>query len=272
MLRRSQRQRDSSHLYERYALKILALESPNIARSSGNLILAGLGKRSRLSSLVQRGRKDQQKRLWNALFVAARDDSTLPLAKQLIAAHTDSVDEPEALLTDFLAGRWGELPSAVVDKVEVALAFGRLSHEILRRFDHAYGYVNEHGWVANFDAVAKSCFPEDTADRLRGLCNAVLSTHDAGRFRELQFHGPGFLMLVEKLATASTTDSMNHLLAFHREVQRSRRGGGAWLRIEHGKLVLQVAGYNGHKSEPDFPGFKLSIVRRLLSDLGKLDR
>ena len=265
------RQRDWSHLYEKYALKTLELGSPTIARSSGSLTLAGLGKRSRLSSLVRRSRADQQKRLWNALFVAAPDNSTLPLAKQLIAAHADGVDEPEALLSDLFAGRWGELPTAVINKVEVALAFGRLSREILRRFDHAYGYVNEHGWVANFDAVAKSSFPQDKAGELRTLCKTVLATREAGRFRQLQFHGPGFLVLVEKLVSSSTVDSLNHLLAFHREVQRSRRGGGAWLRDDQGRLVLQVAGYNGYKSEPDFPGFKLNVVRRLLSDLGMLD-
>ena len=208
--------------------------------------------------------------MWNALFVAASDGSTHPLAERLVAAHGDGVDAPETLLEGLLAGRWEELASDLFNKVEVALAFGRLARALLRRFDRAYGYVDEHGWVADFDAVAEASFPGNEAAELRGLCTTVLSARDAHRFRALQHHGPDFLTLVEKLTTSGATNSLNHLLVFHRSVQRSRRGGGAWLRVEQGKLVVQVAGYNGHKSEPDFPGFKLNVVRRLTTDLGRL--
>ena len=187
-------------------------------------------------------------------------------------AYVDGVDESQALLEAMHEHRWSELSPEVDEKVQVALAFGRLAREILQRFNYAYGYVDEHGWVADFDAVARTCFPNDRADRLRTLCDAVLSARGVERFRALRYHGSGFLALVEKLISAGSTDSLTHLLAFHREVQRSRRGGGAWLRIDQEKLVLQVAGYNGHKSEPDFPGFKLNVVRRLLADLGKLAR
>ena len=264
------RKRSRNHHYEEYALKALDFESPTIARSCRPLTLAGLGKRSRLSSLVRRGRTAQQERLWNALFVAARDGSTHPLAERLVAAHADGVDAPEALLDGLLAGRWGELTSDLVNKVEIALAFGGLARALLRRFDRAYGYVDEHGWVADFDAVAQASFPNNEATKLRDLCKAVLLAHDVQRFRELQYHGPDFLTLIEKLATSDATDSLIHLLTFHRTVQRSRRGGGAWLRDEQGKLVLQVAGYNGHRTEPGFPEFKLNVVRRLLADLGRL--
>ena len=264
------RERSWSHHYDEYALKALNIESPTITRSCRRLTLAGLGKRSRLSSLVRRGRMAQQERLWNALFVAARDGSTHPLAERLVAAHGDGVDAPEALLDGLLTGRWEELTSDLVNKVEIALAFGRLARALLRRFDRAYGYVDEHGWVADFDAVAQASFPTNEATKLRDLCKAVLLAHDVRRFKELQYHGPDFLTLVEKLATSDATDSLIHLLVFHRTVQRSRRGGGAWLRDEQGKLVLQVAGYNGHKTEPGFPEFKLNVVRRLLADLGRL--
>jgi len=201
-------ERNWSHLYEEYALEALDFESPTIARSSGRrLTLAGLGKRSRLSSLVRRGRTVQQGRLWNALFGAARDGSTHPLAERLVVAHGDGVDAPEALLEGLLAGHWEELTSDLVNKVEVALAFGRLARALLRQFDRAYGYVDEHGWVADFDAVAQASFPDKEATRLRGLCEALLSARDAYRFRELQFHGPDFLKLVEKLTTSGAIDS-----------------------------------------------------------------
>jgi hypothetical protein len=33
---------------------------------------------------------------------------------------------------------------------------------------------------------------------------------------------------------------------------------------------MQVSTYNGYKSEPEFPGMKLAVVRQLLADLGRL--
>jgi hypothetical protein len=262
--------RDWSQLYEDYALSALDLDSSTIARSSGHLTLAGLGQRSRLSSLDHCGRTKQQERLWNALFVASRDGSTLPLAEHLILAHAEGIDDPDALLDGMLEGRWGELASDIINKVEVALAFGRLARELLQRFDRAYGYVDGHGWVADFRAVAEEAFPDSEATQLRSLCSGLLSAHEGRRFRNLQFHGPEFLTLSAKLSSSHATESLNHLLVFHRAVQRSRRGGGAWLRDEQGKLVIQVAGYNGYKSVTGFPGLKLNVVRQLLADLGRL--
>lgn len=263
-------ERDWSHLYEDYALSALDLESKAVARSSGRLTLAGLGNRSRLSSLVERRRVEQQKRLWHALFVSARDGSTLQLAESLIDAHADDVDSPEAILQGLLSRRWGALVPNITNKVEVALTFGRIARLLLRRFDRAYGYVDEHGWVADFASVAEASFPENEAKELRSLCVSLHSAHDAWKFRKLQYHGPEFLSLLTKLSSSGPTDSLEYLLTFHRAVQRSRHGGGAWLREEQGKLVMQVAGYNGYKSEAGFPAFKLNVVRQLLADLGRL--
>lgn len=264
------RARDWSSVYEDYALSALDLETNKIGRTNGHLTLAGLGKRSRLSSLVQLNRTQQQDRLWQALFATARDGSTLPLAEGLIAAHADGVKDPETLLEGLGNGRWVALSADNAGKVAVALAFGRVARVLLGHFDRAYAYVAEHGWVAGLDAVAEAAFPKSDAKALRTACGALLSTHDAHRFARLQYHGPGFLNLLRKLGSAQPREALDHLLAFHRSVQRSRRGGGAWLRDEQGKLVMQVATYNGYKSEPEFPGMKLAVVRQLLADLGRL--
>ncbi|MEO2014103.1 MAG: hypothetical protein ABGZ53_06995 [Fuerstiella sp.] len=203
--------------------------------------------------------------------MAARDGSTLPLAAPLIAANADQIDAPEALLQGLLAGEWGELSAELANKVKVALAFGGMAQVLLARFDRAYGYVDQHGWIADFDAVAEASFSETEAGELRSVCAGVLSAADAKRFRGLTFHGPEFIKLLTKLTTSNSVDSLGHLLAFHRAVQKSRRGGGAWLRDEQGKLVMQVTGYNGYKSESKFPGLKFSVVRQLLADLGRLE-
>ena len=265
-----QGERDMTRVYEDYAIEALDFRKSTIARERGRLTLAGIGKASRLSSLVQRSRTKQQSRIWEALFPAARDGSTLPLAERLIAAHQDGVNEPEPLLESLLAGRWGDLAPSVSGKVEVALAFGRLARVLLSRFNRAYGHIDQHGWVADFNDVAVASFPSDEMEVLRSVCSGVLKATENGRFRKLQFHGPELLKLLVTLADAGPNDCLTHLLDFHRGVQRSRRGGGAWLRDEQGKIVMQVPGYNGYKSDASFPSFKLNIVRQLLADLGRL--
>lgn len=262
--------RDWSHLYEEYALNSLDLDKKHINRSSGRLSLAGLGKRSRLSSLVNSDRAQQQERLWNAIFVAARDRSTLPFAEKLIVAHKDGVHQAEAVLEGLLAGRWGALTADNRNTVEVAFMFGRLARLLLSRFDRAYGYVDGHGWVAKFEEVSDAAFPVSEAKELRDACGAVLTAYDSRRFRKLQYHGPELVTLLTKLASSGPRASLEHLLAYHRAVQRSRRGGGAWIRQDEGNLVMQVAGYNGYRSEAVFPGMKLNVVRQLLADLGRL--
>lgn len=84
-------------------------------------------------------------------------------------------------------------------KVEVALAFGRLARLLLARFDQAYGYVDQHGWVADANAVANSAFPADDMEKLRSACNGVLEATESKRFRQLQFHGPELITLLSKL-------------------------------------------------------------------------
>jgi hypothetical protein len=263
-------ERDSTHLYDDYVLEALDFEKAEIPRTIGRLTLAGLGRRSRLSSLVGRSRIDQQQRLWEALFLNAMDGSTLPLSNQVIAANREGVDEPKALLEGFFAGHWGELSDEVSSKVEVALAFGRIARVLLDRFHQAYGHVDEHGWVADFGDVAEASFPKDRMTELRGACAAVLEARGASRFRDLPEHGPAFLSLLGKLASADSTSCLEHLLGFHQGVQRSRRGGGSWLRREQDKLVMQVGGYSGYESEAGFPDLKLTVVRRLLTDLGRM--
>lgn len=265
-----QGERETTHLYEDYAIQALDLTRTKIDRESGRLTLAGIGKASRLSSLVQRNRTKQQTRLWDVLFLGARDGSTQPLAECLIAAHRDGIDDPEPFFEKLLAGRWRTLTPSVSAKVEVALAFGRVARLLLARFDRAYGYVDQHGWVADSNAVADACFPPDEMDALRLACARFLQATESGRFRKLQFHGSELLTLLTKLSHAGTRDCFDQLLHFHRSVQRSRRGGGAWLREEQGKVVMQVAGYSGYKSDAAFPSFKLNVVRQLLADLGRL--
>lgn len=265
-----QGERDWSHLYEEYALDALNSETSHIVRKKGHLTLANIGKRSRLSALVHCRRTKQQERLWNILFVGARDGSTLPLAEKLILAHEDGVNSAEAILEGLLFRRWGELSVDNRNKVEAALAFGRLARLLLSRFNRAYGYVNEQGWVAKLADVAEVSFPRKWAKELHNACREVLTTHVALSFQKLPHHGPELITLLTKLVSSDPTDSLRHFLMFHRSVQRARRGGGSWLREEQDRLVMQLAAYSGYKADARFPEMKLNVVRQLLADLGRL--
>ncbi|WP_411779392.1 hypothetical protein [Bradyrhizobium sp. UFLA01-814] len=268
-----QGRRDSARPYEAYALEALDLNQTVIGRASagGSITLEGLGRRSRLSALGESGRTQQQDRLWDAIFEQARDGTTLPLAKQLIAASKHDDLSAEALIEGMLAERWGSVPAGVSVKLQAARAFGRLAKEVLGRFNRAYGYVHERGWTADASDVALEAFPSGEMQSLRLLCADMLSVADIARFRRLQFHGPEFVTLIGKLAAASDPSrALDHLLAYHRAVQRTRRGGGAWLRDQQGKLLLQIVDYGGYRHETVFPDLKFGVVRRLLSDLGRI--
>lgn len=262
--------RELRHLYEEYSLHALDFDVATIARSSRRLTLAGLGQRSRLSSLIALGRQPQQDRLWNALFLSARDGSTLQLAKCLMEAHANNIDEPETLLEGVASRRYGDISANTAGKVDLALAFGRIARVLLQRFDCAYGFVEKCGWVADFSAVATASFPINEAKPLRSLCVSVTSANDARRLMRLPVHGPQFLNLLRHLSSSGPQDSLEHLLLFHRQVQRTRRGCGTWLRKDHEKLVMQLANYRGYQSKATFPAFKLDAVRQLLIDLGRL--
>lgn len=260
--------RATSHLYDEYARSALDLGNTKIPRKHGIITLAGIGKRSRLSAL--KDRREQRDRLWNALFLSARDASTLPLANQLIAASEARVEDPEQQLDGMIKGCWEQVSAENSRLLEVARAFGRAARMLIGRFDRAYGHVDRNGWVVDKQTVAAVAFPPNEAEAVRKIAQDVLAAADSSRFRKLQFHGSEFLDVLVKLGSADSVESLDHLLAFHRKVQKARHGGGSWLREDPGKLVIQVAGYTGYKREPSFPSFKLNTVRSLLADLGRI--
>ncbi|WP_075083651.1 hypothetical protein [Mariniblastus fucicola] len=261
--------KSSGNRYERYALKALDLERRTIPRAVSGLSLKRVGDRSRLTAVKKR--PDQQERLWSILFAQAKDGSTLPISQQLVSADNDGEVVIEQILRGILRNKWGEVDSTVEQRVRAAIAFGKLSTHLLSCFDRAYGYVDSHGWIADFRHVASAAFPESESATTRNLCNAVQKASGCRKFGELKFHGPQFLSLVSKLMDAGPAEALEYLLAFHVAVQRTRRGSGAWFRREKTKLVMQVVGYGGFRKEQHFPSFKLNVVRRLLADLGRLN-
>lgn len=257
----------AKHRQEEFAFQALDRYEKEIPRAANGLTLRGIGEASRLSSIVNR--REQQNRLWKILFQDSTDGSTLPLARQLIAANKHGVVDAEQLLEGMLAGKWGELNSDCIEKIKVALAFGRLARFLLDRFDRVYECVHQRG-LADLNDVLQAAFPDAVFAQLRPLCDSLLEAADSRKFNQLDAHGSQFMALVQKLQGAGRHACLEHLLSFHRSVQKTRRGSGAWLQDEQGKLVLNGMSYNGHKSISKFPSFKLDVVLRLLDDLGRL--
>lgn len=266
-------QRDMRSVYDAYALLALDPGVEKVPRTGPQrrLALATLGERTRLTAICER--VQQQQRLWSALFEQARDSSTLSLAYQLIAAEkhvTGPLSYAERVLTGIKSGEWGAVPAEVLGKVQLALAFGQVNQVLLDRFNRAYALVNSNWSGVRFSIIAADIFSPTGASELRQRCSAVLDCHERHRFSKLEFHGKPFMALLERLLKASPEESLRHLLAYHQQVQKSRHGASGWLTAEGDKLLMKRPGYSGFRSPPTFPDLKLSVVRQLLSELGKL--
>ncbi len=255
--------------YEAYALRALELEASQIDRKHAGISLERVGERSRLTVLGELGRRQQQARLWTALFERAQD-YTLTLAGFLRSASKAGLEEPRAFLDAALRQKWGTLEPELHEQLEVALRFGDVRSELLSRFDAVYGHVWDSGWKARRTEAVASAFPKAALTSLQTACQALHDVAGKRRFQSLEVHGKAFLQLVDFLRTAGASDAFEAIFRFHRDVQRSRRGGGSWLREENDQLVIGLASYTGFRLAPGFPSFKFNVVRQLMSDLGKL--
>lgn len=263
-------QRDMGAVYEDYILEAMRPDAKTWARSTGKLTLEGLGRRSRLTSIKDEKRAAQRERLWNVLFAQARDVGTLQLANCLIAASAEGAHEAEPLFEGMADGRWGRLDAEVRQRAELGLAFGRVARVLLDCFNRAYRHVHENGWNSDVAAVAAAAFPHAGDEALRLLAERLADCALASRIEGLTFHGPGFMALVRSVGNGTGAEKLHQLLRFHARVQQTRRGAAPWLKPEHGKLVMQLPGYTGHRSPTAFPPLKLNTVRNLLQDLGRI--
>ena len=255
--------------YESYALRALDMEVSQIDRKHAGISLERVGERSRLTALGELGRRQQQTRLWAALFERAHD-YTLTLADFLRIASKAGVEEPRAFLEAALRERWGALEPTLHEQLEVALRFGDVRAELLARFDAVYAHVWDSGWKARRTDVVSSTFTRAALTSLQTACQALHDVSGKRRFQSLEVHGKPFLQLVDFLRTAGPSDTFEAIFRFHREVQRNRRGGGSWLREEGDQLVIGLSSYTGFRMDPGFPSLKFNVVRQLMRDLGKM--
>jgi hypothetical protein len=256
--------------YEQYALAALEPNRATIERKHGNLTLGRVGERTRLTSLVRLGRKEQQARLFSALFERARDTTTYAIASLVEAAAKAGTFEPRDILDGAIARRFGEVSPALADLLVTARAFGEYMQALLNAFDRMYATIERGGWIVARREAAASTFDETQLDAVKAAASRLLEAPCVGDIRRFPMHGAACLRLAEDLCSADAETALDRLLAYHAVVQRDRRRGTGWIRDDGSKLVLVVTSYTARPDNARFPSFKLDAVRTLLTDTGRI--
>lgn len=257
--------------YDEYAMLALDRRRKKIERTNANLTLSRVGKASRLSSLVERSRTAQQRRLYEVLFERARDQFTLALSTLVEAAASAGVVAPRALLTEAIAGHFGAVDGPLRDLLMTALRFGDVMHTLLAGFDRVYAALHDGGWTVSSTRIVNKALDMATMSDVRAACRQLLDAPRVTDLRALPMHGVACLRLVEELSTADGATALDALLEYHASVQRDRRRGDGWIRSEAGNLLLVVTSYTARPDAARFPSFKLDTVRSLLVDTGRLE-
>lgn len=253
--------------FDNWALHVLDPACSRIERKFQNFRLDTFGERSRLTSIL--GRKPQQDRVFEAVLERA-PPPTLAVAHLVEQAARLGIDEPRDMLVAMHAGRCGLVDAPLRDLLALALAFGDAAVAVRDCFDTLYADITDAGFIAaRARIVAQSITPE-RLDNLRRGATALLAAPELARLQRLPMHGRVFLRLAEDLAGAAPDAVLDHILAFHRRVQRERSTGDSWISQEAGDLKIAQTRYTGHRFEARFPAFKLNIVRNLLQTTGRL--
>jgi hypothetical protein len=256
--------------YEDYALQALKREETRIERSHSRLSLAQVGRQSRLTSLVERNRTEQQRRLFEALFERARDPHTFVVSRLVESAARIGLFASSDILDAALDGRLGKLSDELAALLLTARRFGEVMQQLVGAFDRIHACLDGAGWVAPRERIAREAFDAASLETLRSACADLLAAPQVSAIRRLPMHGAACLRLVESLTDADALAALDRLLAYHSDVQRERRRGEGWIRNDAGKLVLVVTSYTARPDAARFPSFKLDVVRTLLTDLGRL--
>lgn len=256
--------------YEEYALRALEPDRKAIERSHSTLTLAKVGEMSRLSSLVERKRARQQRRIYELLFLRARDPSTLLVSKLVEAAAQREVDDSRELLEGAIDGRFGAVSEGLREQLLLALRFGEVMDALLGAFDRVYACLHDEGSVASLVKVASAAMGEEDLAELRRACAALAQTPQLRLLRELPAHGAACVRLVHALSSADAVTALATLLRYHGEVQRERLRGKGWIELQGERLLLKVSTYTAAPAAERFPPLKLPTVRSLLVDTGRL--
>ncbi|MBL8683569.1 MAG: hypothetical protein JNK05_30645 [Myxococcales bacterium] len=264
------RDRDHVGRYDDFALAALDPARSLLERKYGGLTLSTIGERSRLLSLIERKRSQQQRRLDAALFRRRVDPSTQRVAEVVEHATLQQIVASKAVLDAAIDGRLGVLEPSLLELFVTARAFGDFMQQVVNAFDRVYDRVSSSSWVIDSSKVASEVFNQRTRKALASASSRLLDAPRVSDIRRLPAHGAACLQLATQLFDADGPRALQLLLDYHNAVQKERRRGFGWLREDGSKLVLAVDSYTAYPNVHRFPSFKLDVVRTLLTDLGRL--
>lgn len=262
------KERDQRNSYEGYALMAMNPKQSTVPRKNGKLTLARLGRESRLTAI--RTRPDQQARLHERLFGSGADPNARELEGLVRSAAQAGVLSSRDILEGAIDGQFGTISSGMKSLLRGALAFGDVAQGLLSFFNRAYGAVWRSGWMKARADVALAALSAVEYDELQAVCRTMMEREMAVALRNLPVHGAGFVRLVSQLTATPRSQALDALLAFHSQVQRDRRGAGSWLTADGDHLMIGLGSYNQQGMPAPYPDFKLSVVRSLLTDLGRI--
>lgn len=253
--------------FDNWAMHALAPDCTRIERKFQNFRLSTLGERSRLTSIL--GREAQQRRVFEAVIERA-PPPTAQVARLREQAARLGIDEPRDVLEAMIAGRCGEVEPPLRDLLMLALAFGDASYAIREAFDAVYGDITDAGFTATREEVVARVLAGERHERLQSASSALLAAPELTRLQRLPMHGRLFLRLAEDMREATAAAALDHLLAFHRRVQRERSSGESWISEADDALQIAQTRYTGHRFAARYPGFKLNVLRNVLETTGRL--
>lgn len=253
--------------FDNWAMQVLAADCTRVERKFQHFRLSTLGERSRLSSVLVR--EAQQRRIFEAVIERA-PPPTLRVALLVEQAVKLGIDEPRDMLEAIIAGRCGLVEPPLRDLFALALAFGDAALAVRGAFDAVYGDITEAGFAASRTEVIARTITGERHEGLRSVATALLAAPELIRLQRLPMHGRLFLRLAEDLREAGSAAVLDHLLAFHRRVQRERSSGGSWIAESGGDLQIAQTRYTGHRFTARFPPFKLNVLRNLLASTGRI--
>ncbi len=145
-----------------------------------------------------------------------------------------------------------------------------MARATLDTFHGLYGAIVDRGWVVDRGRTITTVFTRERLAELAGASARFLDAPLLHRFRALPVHAAGFVRLVATLRRCSADEAFEAFVRYHTDIQIQRRTGPSWVRVDGDCLVVDVPGYSGYRAASSFPNLRFGVVRRLLTDLGRL--
>jgi len=266
---------DAGHELDCYVRECLKPGMTDAVDGYGRTTLKSLGRRCRLS--IVRQRQDLQAQLGGLLIDNHPPPHTLrvlpEMARWLVAARADGVDDPHTFLDQITSGVWGEPSTEVERNARVAVVFGDLASALRACFDRAFRAVLDGGYHASLATVAGACLLDVDATAHVASCLAAWHhTPDAARILQEEAHGGAFVAAAAALDPARPSDFLIHLLNLHRQIQVARGKSGAWLSLEGNRVLLEAGNYRSWSLDGRVwvVGYKHGTLTELLRDLGRV--